>query len=334
MRMDAIVVAAAVAGGSLTLAPPAPAATGGSPAPARGGGVAYGASIPRPDPNPVVRRISITPRALVAGQGLPRVRFRVHQRGVTRVRARVVVARVAGDRPVARVVLGWIRPGRLVTVRWRSRVRLRSGRYVVRVHAVDGRGRTLARSARAPGRARIVVRAPRKAPPPARRPAPAPVPAVGLPAPLSPSPAPSPGGRGIFPVAGEFTFGGADARFGAPRTRHVHQGQDITAATGTPVVAPYAGVVGSTDYQAAGAGEYVVLDAVDGRDYFFAHCVRGSTAVARGASVAAGQRLCQVGSTGASSGSHLHFEIWTVGWRVPGGAPIDPLPELRAWCGC
>jgi conjugal transfer mating pair stabilization protein TraG len=106
------------------------------------------------------------------------------------------------------------------------------------------------------------------------------------------------------------------------------------AATGTPVVAPYAGVVSSTDYQAGGAGEYVVLDGADGRDYFFAHCVRGSTAVAQGASVVAGQRLCQVGSTGSSSGSHLHFEIWTGGWRVPGGAPIDPLPELRTWCGC
>jgi hypothetical protein len=331
MRMDAMVVSAAFAGASLTLAPAAHAATGGSPAPARSGGVAYGASIPRPDPHPVVRRISVTPRALVAGQRLPRVRFRVHQRGVSRVRARVVLARVAGDRPVARVALGWIRPGRLVTVRWRSRLRLRTGRYVVRVHAIDGRGRTLARSARSPGRARIVVRAPKKRP---RVRVPAPVPPLRVPAPLSPSPAPSPGGRGTFPVAGTFTFGSADARFGAGRTGHVHQGQDIMAATGTPVVAPYAGVVSATDFQAGGAGEYVVLDAVDGRDFFFAHCVRGSTAVAQGASVAAGQRLCQVGSTGASSGPHLHFEIWTVGWRVAGGAPIDPLPELRAWCGC
>ena len=149
-----------------------------------------------------------------------------------------------------------------------------------------------------------------------------------------PAPAPSPGGRAVFPVVGPFDFGGAGARFGAPRVGHVHEGHDIGAAAGTPVVAPSAGTITSTSFQARGAGEYVVLDAVDGRDYFFAHCLRGSTAVAAGAAVAAGQALCQVGATGTTSGAtHLHFEIWQVGWRVPGGFPIDPLPELRAWAG-
>ena len=105
------------------------------------------------------------------------------------------------------------------------------------------------------------------------------------------------------------------------------------AAAGTPVVAPYAGVIASTSFQAEGAGEYVVLDGADGRDYFFAHCIRGSTAVAERAVVAAGAPLCQVGTTGGSSGPHLHFEIWVVGWRIEGGYPIDPLPELRAWSG-
>jgi murein DD-endopeptidase MepM/ murein hydrolase activator NlpD len=55
--------------------------------------------------------------------------------------------------------------------------------------------------------------------------------------------------------------------------------------------------------------------------------------VAKGAPVAAGQPLCQVGDTGTASATHLHFEIWNVGWRVPGGYPIDPLPELRSWAG-
>ena len=106
------------------------------------------------------------------------------------------------------------------------------------------------------------------------------------------------------------------------------------AAAGTPVVAPYAGTISSTSYQSGGAGEYVVLDGTDGRDYFFAHCLRRSTIVAEGAPVAAGAPLCQVGATGTASGApHLHFEIWLVGWRVPGGAPIDPLPELLAWSG-
>jgi len=250
---------------------------------------------------------------------------------VTNVRARIVVVRLPGNRPVARKVLGRVPTGRLVTVRLPARLQLRTGRYMVRLHVTDPRGRTLRRSGAHPGRARIVVRRPKPAP----QPAPVPLPgAPGVPSALVPDPAPSLGAPGVFPVAGRFDFGGSDARFGAGRPGHVHEGQDILAAAGTPVVAPYAGAVSSTRYQAAGAGEYVVLDAVDGRDYFFAHCLRRSTVVAEGATVGAGQALCHVGATGTTSGAnHLHFEIWQGGWRAPGGAPIDPLPELRAWAG-
>ena len=194
----------------------------------------------------------------------------------------------------------------------------------MRLHVKDSRGHTLRRDARHPGRASLIVRTPKPAP----RPVAPTQPSTGLPA-----PAPSPAGRGVFPVGGAYSLGGPDGRFGAGRTGHIHEGQDIMAAGGVPVVAPYAGTVSSTSYQASGAGEYVVLDAVDGRDYFFAHCIRRSTIVAEGQAVAAGQQLCQVGRTGGASGTHLHFEIWIVGWRVDGGYPIDPLPELRAWAG-
>jgi hypothetical protein len=319
----ALVVLAAV----LTVAPAAPAAAGGTPAPLRSGGAAYGSALPRPDARPVASRLTVSPREVAAGQPLPAIRFRVRQHGIARVRARVVVVRLPGSRPVARIKVGWVKPGRRVTVRWPAGVQLRAGRYVVRLHAKDGRGHELARSARTPGRARLVVH---------RTPvavAPAPTPAAPAAVVPYPAPAPSPGGPGVFPVAGPFDFGGADGRFGAGRPGHVHEGQDILAAGGLPVVAPYAGLISSTSYQAVGAGEYVVLDAVDGRDYFFAHCVRGSTVVAKGAPVAAGQPLCQVGDTGTASATHLHFEIWNVGWRVPGGYPIDPLPELRSWAG-
>ena len=314
----ALVVLAAI----LALSPVAPAAAGGTPTPLRSGGAAYGSALPRPDARPVASGLAVAPREVVAGAALPQIRVRLRQRGISRLRARVVVVRLPGSRPVARISLGWVKPGTRVTAAWPKGVTLRTGRYVVRVHATDPRGRTLARSARSPGRARLVVhRAPVAAPAPA-------APIVPFPA-----PGPSPGGKGVFPVAGAFDFGGLDARFGAARTGHIHEGQDITAAAGVPVVAPYAGVVSSTSYQAKGAGEYVVLDAIDGRDYFFAHCTRGSTAVAEGAAVGAGQPLCTVGSTGGSDGPHLHFEIWNVGWRIAGGVPIDPLPELRTWAG-
>jgi murein DD-endopeptidase MepM/ murein hydrolase activator NlpD len=134
-----------------------------------------------------------------------------------------------------------------------------------------------------------------------------------------------------FPVAGAHSFGGDDARFGAPRRGHTHQGQDILAAPGTPVVAPRSATVVRRAYQAGGAGLYLVLHGDDGRDYVFMHLLADSILVEPGARVATGQRIASVGATGEATGPHLHFEIWVGGWAAPGGAPIDPLPELLAW---
>jgi murein DD-endopeptidase MepM/ murein hydrolase activator NlpD len=216
---------------------------------------------------------------------------------------------------------------------WPAGTLLRAGHYVVRLHVTDARGHALRRSARFPGRARLVVHRAAAVAAPGPAAAAALVPAPVVPGTALPAPAASPGGPGVFPVGGPFSFATGGGRFGAGRTGHTHEGQDILAASGVPVLAPYAGVVSSVGYQASGAGEYVVLDAADGRDYFFAHCIRGSTTVLAGALVGAGQQLCQVGATGDATGPHLHFEIWNVGWRVAGGYPIDPLPELRAWSG-
>jgi murein DD-endopeptidase MepM/ murein hydrolase activator NlpD len=134
-----------------------------------------------------------------------------------------------------------------------------------------------------------------------------------------------------FPVAGEHSFGGADARFGAPRRGHTHQGQDILAAAGTPVVAPRAATVLRRAYQKAGAGFYLVLHGDDGRDYVFMHLLSDSIVVEPGGRIATGQPIAAVGATGEATGPHLHFEIWVGGWAAPGGAPVDPLPELLAW---
>jgi peptidase M23-like protein len=328
MRLSAPAAAVAV---TLAVSPAAPAAgaDGGTPAPLRSGGAAFNSPLPVPDQRPIARRLTLSPTQITAGDAAPAIRLRVGQRGVRSVRARIVVVRLPRNTPVAKVKLGWVRTGRSVTARLPASLKLRTGRYIVRLHVTDPRGHTLRRSGSYPGRARIVVRHPKRVPVPV-------VPAVPagprLPAPVAP--APSPAGPGVFPVAGPFDFGGPEARFGSGRVGHIHEGHDILAAAGTPVVAPYAGTISSTSFQAIGAGEYVVLDAVDGRDYFFAHCLRKSTAVVEGAVVAAGQRLCLVGATGTTSGApHLHFEIWVGGWRVRGGAPIDPLPELRAWAG-
>jgi len=134
-----------------------------------------------------------------------------------------------------------------------------------------------------------------------------------------------------FPLAGPFTWSGPDGQFGAARPGHVHQGQDLVAPSGTPVVAPRAGVVKTVAYQAGGAGHYVVLRA-DGEDrsYVFMHLLDGSVRVREGQTVRTGERLGDVGATGAASGPHLHFEEWVGEW-YGGGHAIDPLPDLRRW---
>ena len=296
----------------------ADAAPGGSADSAESGAIAYGTPAPAP---PVARVFSVRPGVLTAGRA-PSIRVRIDQPGGDWVTARVVVWNVRARRAAVQISLGRVRTGRIVDVAWPRRASLRAGRYLVRVHAKDGRGAVLVRAAGATGKAPLTVKAAPKA---ERRPAPpAPKPA---PAPATPS-AP---GTGVFPVAGSYTIAGAGGSFGDDRGSHRHQGQDISAPSGTPIVAPVAGVVAFTDYQEAGAGEYIVLNADDGRSMFFAHCERRSTAVAPGARVSAGGPLCRVGNTGRSSGPHLHFEIWEGGWRDRGGHPVDPLPQLRAW---
>ena len=136
-----------------------------------------------------------------------------------------------------------------------------------------------------------------------------------------------------FPLRGTFSYGDRDARFGAKRNGHTHQGQDLIAAEGTPVVAPRGGVVAKVDFQEGGAGHYVVVDGAGEDDtYVFMHLVAGSITVREGQHVRTGRRLGSVGSTGASSGAHLHFEIWDGTW-YGSGKPFDPYPLLKRWDG-
>jgi murein DD-endopeptidase MepM/ murein hydrolase activator NlpD len=134
-----------------------------------------------------------------------------------------------------------------------------------------------------------------------------------------------------FPVAGAYSLGGEDAKFGARRGKRRHAGHDIMAAEGTPVVAPRGGTITWRAFQARGAGYYLVLDSGDENYYYvFMHLRSNSVGVRVGDKVSTGQALAQVGSTGSSSTPHLHFEIWDGPWYA-GGVPIDPLPFLLAW---
>jgi murein DD-endopeptidase MepM/ murein hydrolase activator NlpD len=134
-----------------------------------------------------------------------------------------------------------------------------------------------------------------------------------------------------FPVPGPHSYGGPDSRFGAPRSGHIHQGQDVAAACGSKLYVVKTGSVRTNAYQASGAGYYVVLHGnLTGTDFVYMHLQAPSWAPV-GTSVYAGQQIGKVGGTGDAQGCHLHFERWSPpGWYV-GGAAYDPLPELQYW---
>ena len=298
----------------LMLPPAASAQTGGAAAPdpsdRAAGGIEYGAPVRKASKRPR-RELPLTASEFSAGPAMLQpggrpVKFTYRIDGpARRVRVRIDVLPAAGSPVVKRIRLGW-KPTRQRRVhRWKvSEGELPAGDYIARLHASDGFGRTLRRTARASGRSSLSVASP--------------VAPVRI-------------GSGAFPVQGPFTFGSDEARFGADRGKHSHQGQDIMASEGTPVVAPRAGRVRWKAYQADGAGHYLVVRGDDGRDYVFMHLVSGSITVAKDETVTAGQQIGAVGNTGRSQGAHLHFEIWPAGWYVKGSEPIDPRPELDAW---
>jgi murein DD-endopeptidase MepM/ murein hydrolase activator NlpD len=134
-----------------------------------------------------------------------------------------------------------------------------------------------------------------------------------------------------FPIVGAHNYGNAGARFGAPRTGHIHQGQDVMAAEGTPLVAVRGGTIKYTGDQPGGAGIYLVIDAAgEAYDYVYMHLLEGSLLVRQGQNVKTGQLVGKVGQTGAAEGPHLHFEVWSGVWQG-GGKAIDPLPFLKSW---
>ena len=296
-------------------AAPADAATGGATSPAaaspsaESGGTPYrergtqgrkrkkAARERRRPSGPVLAAFSLRqPRLFVYGRPA-RVTFRI------RSRARLADVRISLTRRGSRGTAATIRLGprpagrdQTALLTGREAGILPEGSYRLRLSARDIRGRRLRRAAGISSTGELSVRHHR------------------------------------FPLSGPFTYGGADGRFGAKRKGHSHQGQDLSAAEGTPVLAPRGGIVKAVQYQAAGAGHYVVVDGADeDRDYVFMHLRTGSIPVREGQSVRTGQQIGQVGNTGRSFGAHLHFEVWTGGGWYSGGRAVDPLPLLRAW---
>jgi murein DD-endopeptidase MepM/ murein hydrolase activator NlpD len=296
-----------------------------APSSPRPGGAEFGQPNGRPSAAHPVAKVFRIGRHTITEGAAPRLAIRIAQRGVRSVTARVVFRPIGSSGSVARVDLGRVRTGLLLHPVWPSASLLKPGRYVVSLHAAGPAGGQLLRRASASGKAPLTVKA---------KPAPLVSPPV-----VGPPAVPAGGwdgigitNDGVFPVAGPHSFGAADGRFGSGRAGHTHEGQDVLAAEGVPVVAPLAGTIIARDYQPSAAGFYLAMDAADGRAFFFAHCQKDTFAVTVGQAVAVGQQLCRVGQTGDASGPHLHFEIWIGGWRRDkASAPIDPLAQLQVW---
>lgn len=87
----------------------------------------------------------------------------------------------------------------------------------------------------------------------------------------------------------------------------MHYGVDMSAATGTPIYAARSGKVTVASYQAGGAGNYVSINHGDGFSSIYMHMTHYIVSV--GQYVTQGQVIGYVGSTGGSTGPHLHFGI-------------------------
>lgn len=131
-------------------------------------------------------------------------------------------------------------------------------------------------------------------------------------------------GASVTQPFGPSELPGEPAMFGSA---HFHTGVDLGAAMATPIRAAEPGQVvqaaGQTDSlgMLVGYGNLVRIQANSGRVDYYGHMT--AFAVARGDVVQTGQVIGFVGSTGYSTGPHVHFEV-----RV-GGVPVDPAPYMR-----
>ena len=106
-----------------------------------------------------------------------------------------------------------------------------------------------------------------------------------------------------------------------------HTGVDWACKSGTPILAVKSGTVVVSEAKKRNGryvsyGEYIVIDHHDGTMTLYAHGYPGSRQVSPGSYVTQGQQIMSVGTTGNSTGNHLHFEV-----RI-GGKPVNPTSYL------
>ena len=143
--------------------------------------------------------------------------------------------------------------------------------------------------------------------------------AAGLPAAIS-----GPSGSGWQrPASGSLRDGFGWRIHPVTGVRTFHEGTDIGAGCGWPIYAAHSGTVVMAGPN-GNYGNYIRIDNGDGTTTAYGHIVNGGILVGRGQNVAVGQQIARVGSTGRSTGCHLHFEI-----RARGNL-VDPVPFMRS----
>lgn len=126
----------------------------------------------------------------------------------------------------------------------------------------------------------------------------------------------------IWPVQGWVTSGFGYRQDPFTGRREMHEGVDIVAPRGTPVIAPADGKVAFSGWK-AGYGRTVEIDHGWGLKTFFAHCQQ--LKVTTGKRVKRGEVIATVGSSGLTTGNHLHYGIQFNGkWVNPGDYILSP----------
>jgi murein DD-endopeptidase MepM/ murein hydrolase activator NlpD len=129
----------------------------------------------------------------------------------------------------------------------------------------------------------------------------------------------------VFPVYGKHRYSND---WGAPRQNTgQHQGNDIFAAAGTPIVSVCNGTLHRVGTNTV-PGNRLYLKCTTGDEFFYAHLSAFASDARSGLKVTAGQVVGFVGSTGDAEQTppHLHFEV-----HPGGGEPVNPYPFLLAW---
>lgn len=151
----------------------------------------------------------------------------------------------------------------------------------------------------------------------------APAPAVAPPVKVEVAPTPAPSAMFIWPASGRNSsgFGGRDIGDGAES----HLGQDIANVTGTPISAAATGYVSYAGYM-EGYGNVVILThSIEGQTYATVYAHMSAINVSSGQAVSQGQNVGLVGSTGRSTGPHLHFEIHVGPWNGARSNAVNPM---------